>query len=164
MPRKRKPKRRITGERGKRLIKSFEGLYKEAYLCPAGVPTIGWGTTVYPDGTKVRLGDTCTEEEAETYLSHDLETHEKSVDRFVEVVITQHMFDALVSFVYNLGEGNFRASTLLRMLNDGKYEAAAAQFVRWNKARVRGKLVPLRGLTRRREAERDLFLLRDNIA
>lgn len=130
------------------LIKQFEGLKLSAYICPAGVPTIGYGTT-----KGVRMGDTITAAEAERMLAQDVEKFAKGVREAVKVPLEQHEFDALVSFAYNVGLGAFRTSTLLRLLNAGDKEAAAKQFDRWNKAG--GK--PLAGLTRRRAAERKLF-------
>jgi len=100
---------------------------------------------------------TVTPEEAEALLIEDLKTSEEAVERLVKVDLTQNQFDALVSFVFNLGQGNFSKSTLLRKLNRGEYEGAAEEFVRWNKARVEGELKPLAGLTRRRTAEAALF-------
>lgn len=131
------------------LIKSFEGFEPEAYLCPAGVWTIGYGHT----GDVVE-GQSVTEEEAEELLLQDVAFAEDTVNSLVEVELSQQMFDALVCFVYNVGVGAFEQSTLLRLLNQGQMEEAAEQFLRWNKAG--GK--ELAGLTRRREAERALFL------
>lgn len=135
-------------QRGLDLIKQFEGLKLTAYLCPAGVPTIGYGTT-----KGVRMGQTITAAEAERMLAQDVEKFAKGVREAVKVPLEQHEFDALVSLAYNIGLGAFRTSTLLRLLNAGDKEAAAKQFDRWNKAG--GK--PLAGLTRRRAAERKLF-------
>lgn len=143
-----------TSQTGINLITSFEDLELKAYLCPAGVWTIGFGTTVYPDGTKVKKGDTCTAEQAKAYFAYDLKRFENAVNSGLTVVINQNQFDALVSLTYNIGTGAFAGSTLLKLLNQKQYREAAAQFTRWNKAG--GK--ELRGLTRRREAERDLFL------
>lgn len=131
------------------LIKSFEGFEPEAYLCPAGIWTIGYGHT-----GNVEEGQTITEEEAEELLRQDVTFAEDAVTDYVEGDLTQGQFDALVCFVFNIGVGAFRESTLLRLLNQGDSEGAAEQFLRWNKAG--GKV--LAGLTRRREAERELFL------
>jgi lysozyme len=133
---------------GLTLIKTFEGLKLTAYLCPAGVPTIGYGTTA-----GVTLGQAITAAEAERLLREDVAAFERGVSEAVKVPLEQHEFDALVSFAYNVGLGAFRTSTLLRLLNRGDKESAAKQFDRWNKAN--GK--PLAGLTRRRAAERKLF-------
>lgn len=137
-----------TSERGIELIKKHEGLRLNAYLCPAGVWTIGYGTT-----SGVEKGDKITKEQAESLLRNDLEVFENAVTMAVRVPITQNQFDALVSFAYNVGTGALRSSTLMRMLNAGDYAGAAAQFKRWNKAD--GKELP--GLTKRRADEAILF-------
>lgn len=137
-----------TSQKGLDLIKSFEGLRLSAYRCPADIPTIGYGTT-----SGVKMGDTITKERAEELLREDVKRFEAQVFRLVKVPLSQGQFDALVSFVYNLGAGNLSNSTLLRLLNAGDYAGAAAQFDRWTKAG--GKVLP--GLVRRRAAERALF-------
>ena len=130
------------------LIKQFEGLYLNAYRCPAGVPTIGYGHTA-----GVAMGQTITQQQADDYLRRDVRQFARAVARLVTVPLTQGQFDALVSFAFNLGEGALAQSTLLRLLNAGDYAGAAAQFDRWNKAG--GRVLP--GLVRRRAAERALF-------
>lgn len=135
-------------QQGLDLIKSFEGLRLSAYKCPADVWTIGYGTTA-----GVKPGQTITKERAEELLREDVKRFEDQVLRLVKVPLTQGQFDALVSFVYNLGAGNLSNSTLLRLLNEGDYAGAGAQFERWTKAG--GKV--LAGLVRRRAAERALF-------
>jgi len=144
-----------TGTNGLYLIKSFEGLYHKPYLCPAGVPTIGYGTTIYPSGNKVKLTDkTITEAEAETYLMSDLAKFEQSVSHLVTDTINQNQFDALVSFAYNLGANALSTSTLLKKVNRNPNDASIrTEFLRWNKAA--GKV--LNGLTRRRIAEANLY-------
>lgn len=137
-----------TSQKGLDLIKSFEGLRLSAYKCPADVWTIGYGTTV-----GVKPGQTITKERAEELLREDVKRFEQQVLRLVKVPLTQGQFDALTSFVYNLGAGNLSNSTLLRLLNAGDYKGAAAQFDRWTKAG--GKELP--GLVKRRAAERALF-------
>jgi lysozyme len=146
-------------EEGVGLIKRFEGLHKvgkdgkiRAYRCPAGKWTCGWGST-----KGVRSGTTWTEAEAEERLRQDIKEHEAIVKQYVQVPLTQGQYDALVSFVYNLGGGNFRSSTLLKKLNQGLYDEVPEQLMRWNKARVDGKLTALKGLTRRRAAESAIF-------
>lgn len=141
------------------LVKTFEGLHKvqsdgtiSAYLCPAGKWTIGYGSC-----KGVRSGMKITKEEAELRLREDLRTAEADVKRYVTVPLTQGQYDALVSFVFNLGAGNFRSSTLLKKLNQGLYNDVPEQIMRWNKARVGGKLTVLNGLTRRRAAEAAIF-------
>lgn len=138
-----------------KLVKSFEGLSLKPYLCPADVPTIGYGTTRYPDGKAVSIWDSpITEKQAEEYLLHDLEDACVAVLELVRVPLTENQFGALVSFVYNLGRGAFNRSTLLRKLNEKDYASAADNFLKWVNAG--GKQLP--GLVRRREAERALFL------
>lgn len=141
-----------TSKAGIDLIKHYEGLKLAAYLCPAGVPTIGYGSTRL-NGGPVTLGTTITIEEAELALQNDLIFFEKGIKKYVVVQLTQHQFDALVSFAYNLGLGNLKSSTLLKKINANLFQDAAEEFMRWNKAG--GKV--LLGLTRRREAEKNLF-------
>lgn len=143
------------------LVKKFEGLHKvgadglvSSYRCPAGKWTIGYGHT-----KGVRSGQKITAEKAEEFLFEDLQEHAQAVHRYVNVPLSQHQFDALVSFVFNLGAENFRKSTLLKKLNQGLYDEVPEQLMRWNKARVDGKLTSLRGLTRRRAAEGALFTM-----
>ena len=144
---------------GIELIKRFEGLHKvqpdgliSSYRCAAGVWTIGWGST-----KGIRSGMKITVEEAEEKLRDDLKTAESAVKQHVSVPLSQGQYDALVSFIFNLGSGNFRSSSLLKRLNRGLYDDVPEQLLRWNKARVGGKLTVLRGLTRRRAAEAAIF-------
>ena len=132
------------------LIQEFEGLELKAYKCPAGIWTIGYGHT----GPEVYEGQTITKDEAEAILNNDLKKFEDGVDKLVTVHLTDNQKAALVSFAFNVGLGNLKNSTLLKMLNQGRYSDAAMQFLRWDKAG--GK--PLKGLSRRRAAERELFL------
>lgn len=145
--------RKKTGLAGKKLIKEFEGFRAAAYICPAGVPTIGYGTTRI-NGNPVKIGLKITTTEADRFLEEDLKTFEDVVNNSVSAEINQNQFDALVCFVYNVGGANFKKSTLLKLVNNGNFTAAADQFLKWNKAG--GKELP--GLTRRRKAERELFL------
>lgn len=138
-----------VSQRGIDLIKEFEGLELTSYEDAAGVLTIGYGHT----GEDVKLGDVISKEQAEKLLRCDLEEAEQGVTRNVTVPLTQNQFDALVSFTYNLGTKALAGSTLLRELNKGRYESAAAQFERWVYAG--GK--KLKGLIRRRIAEKQLF-------
>lgn len=138
-----------TSKDGVALIKEFEGCKLTAYKCPAGVWTIGIGTT-----KGVRPGQVITESQAIDLLETDLAKFEKTVASLVKVPVTQPMFDALVSFAYNVGEGALGKSTLLKKLNARDFAGAADQFLVWNKAGGRA----LAGLTRRRQAERKLFL------
>ena len=146
-----------VSQKGIDLIKSFESLSCKAYPDPktnAAPYTIGWGTTRYPSGMPVRMYDYCTEDQADKYLLNDLAQPQRTINAAVEVPLTQNQFDALVSFVQNLGSGNFVGSTLLKMLNAKNYTGAADQFLRW----VSPGTAVQDGLTRRRTAERALFL------
>lgn len=140
-------------EPGLAIIKASEALRLKAYLpTKDDVPTIGYGHT-----RGVKLGDTCTLEQAEAWLREDCEDAENDVLATVKVPLTQNQFDALVSLVFNIGGKAFRASTLLKRLNAKLYQQAADQFPRWNKQA--GKV--LNGLTKRRARERSLFLKAD---
>lgn len=141
-------------ESGVALLKRFEGLELEAYQDIAGVWTIGYGHT----GSDVQPGQRITEREAEALLRRDLRPREDAVDRFVNVPLNQNEFDALVSFVYNVGAQAFRGSTALKRLNRGARMAAADALTWWNKATVGGVLREILGLTRRRAAEKALFV------
>lgn len=135
-------------------IKEHEGLRLVAYLDSVGVWTIGYGDT----GPDVVKGLTITKEEAEKRLRKRLVEFEGYVNTYVNVPLKQHQFDALVSLVYNIGPTNFKTSTLLKKLNAGDYIGAADQFLVWNKGRVDGKLVVIKGLANRRAKERKQFL------
>ena len=138
---------------GINLICGFEGLKLKAYDDGVGVWTIGFGTTIYPNGIKVKKGDTCTEAQAKAYMAHDLKKFESAVNSAVTVLINQNQFDALVSLAYNIGTGAFKKSTLLKKLNEADYKGASAQFAVWNKGG--GKV--MQGLVNRRVIERKLF-------
>ncbi|EPU9086317.1 lysozyme [Enterobacter hormaechei] len=144
-----------TSDKGIALIKQFEGCKLLAYQDSVGVWTIGYGWTQPVDGKPIRAGMSINQETAERLLKTGLVSYENDVSRLVKVRLAQWQFDALVSFTYNLGARSLSTSTLLRKLNAGDYAGAADEFLRWNKAG--GKV--LNGLTRRREAERALFLL-----
>jgi len=138
-----------TGINGLNIIKEFEGLRLQAYKCPADRWTIGYGHTA-----GVSANDVITEAQATSLLCQDVAESERAVNHYVHGPLTQNQFDALVSFVFNLGVGNFRTSTLLKKLNAGDNDGAAQEFGRWIHAG--GKALP--GLVRRREVERALFL------
>lgn len=134
-------------------IKQFEGVKLTPYLCQAGIPTIGIGSTVYADGTKVTLRDKpITENEALDLFSKTLKQYENAVDREVKVPLTDNQRIALVSFTYNVGVGALKSSTLLKKLNNKDYNLGM-EFAKWNKVNS----VESKGLTRRRKAEWDLF-------
>ncbi|MDJ0517043.1 MAG: glycoside hydrolase family protein [Trichodesmium sp. MO_231.B1] len=140
------------------LIKKWEGLFLNAYLDPVGIPTIGYGTTRYPNGQTVRLGDRISERDAERYLGSECSRIAEAISQLIKVPVNQNQFDALVSFSYNVGTGAFQGSTLLRKLNQGDYQGAANEFRRWVNGVVGGVKVPLPGLVSRRADERRLFL------
>ena len=133
---------------GLALIKKFEGLELNAYQCAAGVWTIGYGHT-----KGVFEGQTIQKAEADEMLVEEMNEYENAVNNAVTISIDQCMFDALVSWTYNLGPSNLNASTMLKVLNSGDYDGVPEQIKRWNKAG--GK--DLDGLIRRREAEALLF-------
>jgi lysozyme len=142
-------------KKGLNLIKSFEGLSLKPYLCPAKIPTLGYGNTFYPNGIKVKMTDpSITEERASEMLLAILKHYETVVDSYVRDDINQSQFDALVSFAYNCGIGNLKSSTLLKKVNaNPKDETIVGEFMKWNKGG--GKV--LSGLTRRRTAEANLY-------
>jgi lysozyme len=139
-------------EEGKALIKKFEGCELEAYRCPAGVWTIGYGHT-----KGVQQGDVWSQANADEMLDIELEEYEGYINDLVNVELKQHQFDALVAWVYNLGVGNLISSTLLVKLNAGLYEDVPHEIKRWNKAN--GEI--LEGLVRRRLAESLLWSNKD---
>lgn len=137
---------------GLRILKTLEGLRLEAYLDAVGIWTIGYGTT-----SGVVPGMQISPAQAEEFLKKDLAIFEAAIANVVKVPLTDDQFSALVSFVYNIGETYFTGSTLLQLLNQKDYRGAADQLLRWNK----GDGQELPGLTRRRQAERALFLGQD---
>lgn len=138
-----------TSRLGLRLIKDFEGLRLGAYLCPAGVPTIGYGHT-----KGVKMGQVITNEQADDYLIEDIAPLERHLNK-LGINFRQEQFDALVSWLFNLGVGNFKKSNLLKRIQaDASDEAIAAEFIKWIYA---GK-TPLAGLKKRRVAEANMFV------
>jgi lysozyme len=138
-----------------KLIKHFEGFESKAYICPAGKVTIGYGTTIYPNDKAVKLGDVCSEEEASGYLLNDITKRAALLGDFP---VNQFQFDAIVSFAYNVGMGSWNISTLRKKVKSNPNDPSIREeFKKWNKARVKGKLVVLDGLTKRRKAEADLY-------
>lgn len=135
------------------LIRSFEGKRLKAYKDSVGIWTIGFGTTFYPDGSKVKPTDSITEERADFLLKWQVLTKSGEVDKIVKGV-NQNQFDALVSFAYNLGSGALKKSTLLKkLLVDPNDKSIEEEFLKWNKANG----IALTGLTKRRQAESDLY-------
>lgn len=147
---------RPVNKAGTDLIKSFEGLFLKPYLDPIKIPTIGYGTIKYPNGKDVTMQDrTITEAEATEYLMFEVEEKARNVEKMTKVPLNDNEYAALVSFAYNVGWPALEKSTLMKLLNAGSDRTAVAdQFLRWDKAG--GKVLP--GLTRRRQAERSLFL------
>jgi lysozyme len=141
------------GQNGLDLIKNFEGTRLESYQDSVGIWTIGTGS-IRINGQPVQQGMIITEDQANQLLTEELNHFVEIINHVVQVDLTQNQFDALVSFTYNLGDGNLRKSTLLRKLNAGDYQGAADEFPKWDRAG--GQVIA--GLLRRRNAERDLFL------
>lgn len=140
----------MTSQEGIDLIKHFEGCQLKSYKCPAGIWTIGYGHTGYD----VKEGLEWTQLLADNMLKTDLVKYESALSKLVKVDLSQCQFDALVSFTYNLGSGNLAKSTLLKLLNESDFNGAANQFCRW----VNPGSTFEKGLKRRREAERLLFI------
>ena len=136
------------------LICNFEGLRLKAYDDGVGVWTIGFGTTKYPNGIRVKKGDTCTLDQAKAYMQNDLKSFEQTVNNTVKVPLNQDQFDALVSLAYNIGTNAFSKSTLVKKLNANDIRGAADQFDVWVNAG--GKR--MQGLVNRRAKEKALFL------
>lgn len=135
-------------DKGISLIKSFEGCKLKAYLCPANVWTIGYGHT-----KGVHNGMTITQEQADEYFYEDIKPIEEYLNS-LDVELTQGQYDALVSFIYNLGLGRLKSSTLLKCVKAKQFKAASEQFGKW--IYVNKKVS--RGLIARRNKEKDLFL------
>lgn len=146
----------VIGPKGLAIIKYFEGFHSEPYLDPIGIPTIGWGSIWDHDGARITMNRApVSRSEATKLLRRELIHIYETISRFVSVELNQHEFDALCSFIYNLGSGNFRSSTLRQKLNRGDREGAANEFWKWRRAG--GKILP--GLVKRRQFEEDLFRL-----
>ncbi len=135
-------------QNGLHLTEQFESCRLVAYLDGKGVPTIAWGHTA-----GVQLGDTCTQAQADGWLQRDIGWAEATVNRYVTTEVTQGEFDALVDFVFNCGTGNFQHSTLLALVDQGRFAEAADEFCKWDRAG--GTIVA--GLLRRRLAEKQEF-------
>lgn len=141
--------------KGRQLIKDYESLALETYLCPAGVPTISWGVT----GPHVKMGMKITEADAERMFDEALSPREASLTALLGgAPTTPDEFAAMLSLLYNIGAQKFAGSSVLRFHRAGDKVGAAKAFKLWNKARIKGRLMPLRGLTRRRAEEARLYL------
>lgn len=134
---------------GKEHLIAEEGLRLKAYKDSVGIWTIGVGNTYYEDGSKVKQGDTITKERAATLLDKVVKSFEDNLNKVVKVPLTQNQYNALFSFSYNIGQSAFNGSTLLKLLNSGKYKEASEQFIKWTKQKE---------LTNRRIREKALFL------
>lgn len=145
----------ILDNKGYLLITKHEGLKLKPYLCPAKIPTIGYGNTYYPDGKRVTLLDKdITKQQAFDMFKEVANRFAKRVNELVTSNINQNQFNALVSFAYNVGTGNFSSSTLLKKVNKNPDDLTIKdEFLKWNKAG--GKV--LNGLTNRRNEEADLY-------
>lgn len=146
------------GKNGLNLIKGFEGLFLDSYKCPAGLWTIGYGSILWPDGKPVEPNQKVTVEQAEKMLNHEVVKKTKALESVLPAGLNQNQVDSLVSFAYNLGVGALKSSTLLKKVKANPNDPTIRdEFMKWNKAKVRGKLTELNGLTRRRKAEADLY-------
>lgn len=144
-----------VNQKGVDLIKEFEGCALEAYLCPAGIWTIGVGKT----GPEVRSGLRITQDRADSWFKDDLAKFEREVTKRLKAPTNRNQFSAMVSLCFNIGPGNFAKSSVLRNHNAGEHAKAAECFILWNKAtNSEGKKVELKGLTRRRAAEAVLYM------
>ena len=144
-----------TSEAGIAFIEGFEQYCAKPYRCPAGVATIGFGSTRYANGSPVKMTDpSLTLPGAVQLLANTLGLFEKAVNQAIRVPMTQGQFDSFCSLAYNIGTGAFALSTLVSKFNAGDAVGASLEFPRWNKASA----VVLPGLVRRREAERKMFL------
>jgi len=142
-------------ESGLSIIKVFEGFSETVYRDPVGIPTIGYGSIWDLDGSRIKIGrPSISKAEAVLLLQRELEHVEKSIRWLVQAPLTSNQFSALASWTYNLGSGNLKASTLRKKLNRENFQGAADEFPKWRRAG--GRI--LKGLVRRRAAERELFL------
>ena len=141
-----------TSKQGIDLIKKYEGCRLKAYLCPSGIPTIGYGNTYYYSGAKVKIGDTITQDEAELLLDRLVPKYENTVKRSIVAPLNQNQFDALVSFCWNCGSSR----TLFRLINEKSNDSIIYNW--WTAHYVTGNGVKLPGLVKRRLEEADLFI------
>jgi lysozyme len=150
-----------TSEAGKTFIKRFESFRSKMYLDQAGKPTIGWGHLIEKDDPNGYMTRTISLEEGNDLFEQDLYfKSELCINTYVKIPLNQYEYDALSSFIFNVGAGNFIASTLLKKMYKAEYTThdIAEEFLRWNKIKVGGVLVPSAGLTKRREQEKNMFL------
>ncbi len=146
---------RHINDAGRKLIEQFEGRRRAVYKDPVGLPTVGIGHLLTAaEKARWPVGTVLTDEQINTLFAGDIAGSEQAVAKAVKVALTDNQFAALVSFTFNCGPGALQQSTLLRKVNAGDFHGAADWFAPWNKAK--GKVLP--GLTRRRAAEKALFL------
>lgn len=144
---------------GLQMLKDFEGLRLEAYKDIAGIPTIGYGNITYENGAKVKMGDVITKERAERLLMEKVTKFAAKMDWMTKTItLNQNQFDALVLLTYNIGEGAFKKSTVLkRVLKNPNDPSIRDAFMMWNKATIKGVLTESKGLTTRRATESALY-------
>lgn len=143
-----------TSQKGIELIKQFEGFRLKGYLDSVNIPTIGYGTTVYPNGEKVKLSDVISKKKAEEYLINDVKKFEDFVNKYVVSDVNQNQFDALVSFTYNVGPNNLQKSTLLKKVNKNPNDPSISkEFLKW----VNAGGNKIQGLVNRRNEEAKLY-------
>ncbi|HEY4942549.1 MAG TPA: lysozyme [Rhizomicrobium sp.] len=144
------------------IIKQFEGFRAAPYKDSGGIPTIGYGTILYPDGKAVTMADpTVTEDQATGFLSHQMSLKSAAIAPLLLRPASLHQAAAMLSLTYNIGTSAFKNSTVLRQFNAGNIQAAADAFLMWDKATVDGKAVVVDGLHNRRVQERTIFLTAD---
>lgn len=139
------------------IIKEFEGFKSHAYIDTDGTPVIGYGLSQIK-GESVQIGDRISPDEANVALHSQLQVIQQELDKAIKVDLSDEQLGAIASLSFNAGVNHIADSTLVKKINAGNYADAANEFLRWDKANVRGRLVQLPGLTRRRRAERELFL------
>ena len=156
-PVKQKPQQEPIPEMAINIIKEFEGFKDHAYIDTDGTPVIGYGLSKI-NGTPVKIGDRISPSQADAALNAHLQEIQQELAQVVKVELSEQQLSALASISFNVGVGAIKDSTLLRKINAQDYAGAANEFLRWDKANMRGRLVQLPGLSRRRAAERNLFL------
>ena len=154
------PLAKSTSLEGLNMLSEFEGYRSKPYLDTNGTPTIGYGTTYYPDGSKVSMKDAEIDkaQALEYKLHHIKKLVDPAINTLVKVDLNQNQFDALSSLIYNIGQGAFATSSVLKNLNKKDLAAAADSFLLWNKETIGGQKVVNKGLDNRRKKERELFL------
>ena len=144
------------------VIKKFEGFRAAPYKDSAGIPTIGYGTILYPTGKSVTMTDKPVTDDAATgFLSFQMSLKSKAIAPMLQTVASLHQAAAMLSLTYNIGTAAFQSSTVLRKFNLGDIQGAADAFLMWDKATVDGQRVVVEGLHNRRVAERTIFLTAD---